>query len=72
MSLLDKTSYEDCLSCIMLASKRSNPYKHPRGAMTVTRPLCLVELHTLDDAARRERFLFTSLTFVCKVWAVAL
>ena len=32
----------------------------------VTIPLCLVELHTLDAAARRERSLFTSLTF-CKV-----
>ena len=36
----------------------------------VTRPLCLVESHTLDAAARRERSLLTSLT--CKVWAVAL
>ena len=35
----------------------------------VTRPLCLVESHTLD-AARRVLSLFTSLTF-CKVWAVA-
>ena len=31
----------------------------------VTRPLCLVELHMLDSAARRECSLFTSLTF-CK------
>ena len=29
----------------------------------VTRPLCLVESHTLDAAARQERSLFTSLTF---------
>ena len=36
------------------------------GAMTVTRPLCLVESHMLDAAARRERSLFTLLTF-CKV-----
>ena len=41
-------------------------YKHPRGEMTITRPLCLVESYTLDAAVRRERSLFTSFTF-CNV-----
>ena len=41
-----------------------------KNSLSVTRPLCLVESHTLD-AARRERSLFTSLAF-CKVTAVAL
>ena len=30
------------------------------GLTSVTRPLCLVESHTLDAAARQERYLFTS------------
>ena len=44
---------------------------HAGVFICVTRPLCLVKSHTLDATARRERFLFTSLTF-CKVYSVAL
>ena len=54
--------------------KKSQPFldfEHKHPCAVVTKPLCLVESHMLDAAARRERSLFTSLTF-CKVWAVAL
>ena len=57
---------------LMLASRRSNPYKHPRGVITVMRPFCLVESCTLDAAAMQVRSLFTSFTFCNIIFSCSL
>ena len=58
LSFWKKISYETFIktSCKF----DSPPYVRSFKSATVTRPLCLVESHTLDAAEKRERSLFTS------------